>query len=137
MWPRMTRERKLLALLMVYGGLVMLVSSLNVMPFTYGLSTVMGTFLLASSMLSSSVMVSSLFGGVNAASIFSNALLNAEAAVTVLTISLLAFAEVSSPAYGKAGRLVTELRRGWMPIAAFVVLLFAVTVASKIILFIH
>jgi len=132
-----TRGRKMIALLMAYGALVVLVSSLDVVPFTYGLSTVMGTSLRASSMPSSSVMVSSLFGGVSVSSIFSNALLEAQAAVTVLAISLLAFAEMSSPAFGKTGRLLTELRRGWMPITAFVMLLFAVTVASKIILLIH
>lgn len=129
-----SREQKLLALMLVYVGLAAFLVSLGSKPFTYGLSTVMGTSLLAMTSLRDSIMVSSLFGGLNVTAMFSDALIDAQVLVTLLCVSLLAYAEVANPTYGGSAAVLRELRRNWTPILAFVLLLFAVTVASKILL---
>jgi hypothetical protein len=94
----------------------------------------MGTSLLAMTSLGDSIMVSSLFSGLSVTAMFSNALIDAQVLVTLLCVSLLAYAEVANPTYGGSAAVVRELRRNWMPIMVFVLLLFAVTVASKILL---
>jgi hypothetical protein len=129
---RISREEKLLALLLLYVWIALDLVSLGVKPFSYGLSTVMGTSLLAMTSLGDSIIVSSLFNGLNVTEMFSNALIDAQVLITLLCVSLLAYAEVANPTYGGSAAVLRELRRNWMPILAFVVLLFAVTVASKI-----
>jgi hypothetical protein len=131
---RTSREEKLFVLLWAYVCIALALVSLGVKPFTYGLSTVMGTSLLAMTSLGDSIMVSSLFSGLNVTVMFSDALIDAQVLVTLICVSLLVYAEVASPSYGGSAAVLRELRRIWMPILAFVVLLFAVTVASKLLL---
>jgi hypothetical protein len=131
---RTSREEKLLALLLVYVWVALILASLGAKPFTYGLSTVMGTSLQAMTSLGDSIMVSSLFSGLSVTAMFSNALIEAQVLITLLCVALLAYAEVANPTYGGSAAVLRELRRNWMPILAFILLLFAVTVASKILL---
>ncbi len=81
-------------------------------------------------------MASSLFADYSVVNLFSNALLGAQVIITISCITLLAYAEVANPAYGKTAEVVQGLRRSWMPILAFMLVLFAVTVVSKVLVFV-
>jgi hypothetical protein len=129
-----SREDKLLALLVVYIGIAVLLVSLRSEPFTYGLSTLLGTSLLTLTSSGSSAMTSNLFSGLDVTAMFSDALTDAQILVTVLCVSLLAWAEVANPTYGRTSGVLQELRRGWMPTLALILILFAVTVAAKVLL---
>jgi hypothetical protein len=134
---RTSREGKLLALLLVYVCAALVLVSLGAKPFTYGLSTVMGTSLMAMNSSGGSITASSLFSNHDVAAMFSNALTDAQILVTLLCVSLLAYAELANPAYGRSATFLRELRRNWMPILVFIVLLFAATVASRILLLVQ
>jgi hypothetical protein len=127
------RERKLLALLLACFCIALALLLLGVKPFKYGLSTVMGTSLLTVSS-GESIVVFSLFRGLDINAALSDALTDAQIMVTLLGISLLAYAEVANPTYGGNAEFLRELRRNWMPILAIVLLLFTVTVASRVLL---
>jgi len=130
---RLSREVKLALLLEVYIGLAAYSVRLGPSSFPYGVSTLIGTSLVALTTLRSSA-ASSLFSGQNVGSLFSSALVDAQILVTVLCISLLACIEIANPSYEGTSDFLLELRRTWVAMLAVVLVLFAVTVAAKILL---
>ena len=131
----LSRGKKMLTLLLTYVGLAIIMSLFTASSFPYGLSTVLGTSLLATTMVGSSPIVLSLIGNINTITVFSDALVGAQIIITLSAIILLAFAEVSNPTYGKTEKFLFELRKSWMPILAFVLILFGVTISMKILTF--
>ena len=129
-----SREARLLALLALYVGLAALSVRLGTSTFTYGVSTLMSTSLVALTTLRSTV-ASSLFSGLNVDTMISNALGDAQILITILCIALLACIEVANPSFGGSSGFLVELRRSWLATLAIVLVLFAVTLLAKVLLF--
>jgi len=91
----------------------------------FGLST---TVLGSSSMLLGSVSSSS-SSAISLA--YSKALSSVQLYVSLASIGILAYLELSNPAYGKTRRILEELRKGWVPVSVLFVILFFILVFFK------
>jgi hypothetical protein len=103
--------------------------SLFHIPAIYGLSTMLGTTVMGSTTVLGSTMLGTT---TSMAEVYSTVLPAGQLAISLLAIGILIFLELSDPAYSKTNRLVRELRRSWLPLAATLIILFSLTVAFKV-----
>ena len=118
---RLSRRRVLLSILALYSLLALFLSLLAVKPAFYGLSTVLGTMLLGTTvlgttmMLGTTVLSSALFGTTTTVTeAYAGALTMGQMAMSLVAIGLLIFLELSDPSLGRTRRLaahVIEYRR--------------------------
>ena len=93
----------------IYVSLALSLSLLAIQPAFYGLSTVLGITTTTAEALSMGQL-----------------------AISLLAICMLLYLELSDPSYGKSHRLVTELRKSWLPLSTLLTLLFALIVFFRI-----
>jgi len=137
---RLSRRRVLLSILALYSLLALFLSLLAVKPAFYGLSTVLGTMLLGTTvttmMLGTTVLSSALFGTTTTViEAYADALTMGQMAMSLVAIGLLVFLELATRTTVETGltmRAMKELRSSWLPVTALLVLLFAIIVAFKI-----
>jgi len=63
---------------------------------------------------------------------YADALAIGQLAISLMTIGLFVYRELSDPSYGKTDRRVEELRKSWLPLSVLLVLLFAFVVAFRV-----
>jgi len=112
-------------LVLLFGMQLLLATACFYLPTVamFGLST---TVLGSSSMLLGSVSSSS---AISLA--YSKALVSVQLYVSLASIGILAYLELSNPAYGKTRRILEELRKGWVPVSVLFVILFFILVFFK------
>lgn len=134
----MDKNYKLLLASFVAGSAVYLLP-VSVAPL--GLSSVLGLSLMTSALLGSSVLGVSVLSSTvlqpsgAAAAIaasYSSALALVQVLVSVSSIGVLVFTEMTDPSYGKVGFTVGEMRKSLTPIALVTLVLFAAIVAVRI-----
>ena len=140
----MTRKRILFFVFLSYVALASLLSVLDVTPVFYGLSTVLGTTVLGTTVLGTTVLGTTILGttvlgttllGTTTTSlveVYGEALAMGQLAISLIAICMLIYLELSDPSYGKSHRLVSELRKSWLPFTTMLVLVFAVIVVFKV-----
>ena len=112
----------------IYVSLALSLSLLVVKPAFYGLSTILGTTVLGTTVLGTTVLGSTLLGTTSLIQVYAEALSMGQLAISLLGICMLLYLELSDPSYGKSPRLVTELRKSWLPLTTLLILLFAIIV---------
>jgi hypothetical protein len=123
----MSRNRILFFVFCIYVSLALLLSFLVVKPAFYGLSTILGT-----TVLGTTVLGSTLLGTTSLIQVYAEALSMGQVAISLLAICMLLYLELSDPSYGESPRVVTELRKSWLPLTTLLVLLFAVIVFFRV-----
>ena len=121
----------------VYALLAVAIGVLAVKPAFYGLSTVLGTTILGTTvlgttMLGTTVLGTTLLGTTSLIQVYGEALAMGQLAISLVAIGMLVYLELSDPSYGKAHRLIGELRKSWVPLSAILVLLFALIVFFRV-----
>lgn len=124
---KLSNSKSLLLLLFTYVSLALFTSLLAVNPTFYGLSTILGTTVLGTTVLGTTVM-----GTTSLLIVYGEALLSGQLAISLITIGMLTYLELSDPSYGKTNRIIEELRRSWLPLSALLVILFMLIVAFRI-----
>ena len=133
----MNHSKSLLLLLSTYVSLALFTSLLAVDPTFYGLSTilgttVLGTTVLGSTVLGTTVLGTTVMGTTSLVSVYGEALLSGQLAISLIAIGMFTYLELSDPSYGKTKRLIEELRRSWLPLSAILIILFMLIVAFRI-----
>ena len=132
----MSRNRILFFVFCIYVSLTLLLSLMVVKPAFYGLSTVLGTTVLGTTVLGTTVLGTTVLGttmlGTSLIQVYAEALSMGKLAISLIAIGMLVYLELSDPSYGKSHRVVTELRKSWLPLTTLLVLLFAVIVVFKV-----
>ena len=146
MIQKLRRKSTLLLILFVYASLALLLSFLVVEPRFYGLSTILGTTILGTTVLgttsmatllgTTTVLGTTLLGTTTTTEawvpIYAEALAMGQLAISLVAISVLVYLELSDPSYGNTRRLIRELRKSWLPLAAVLVLLFGLIVFFRV-----
>jgi len=127
----LSRARILLLIMAVYVTLASLCSLLAVKPAFNGLSTILGTTVLGTTVLGTTVLGTTVLGTSRIQG-YADALAIGQLAISLMTIGLFVYRELSDPFYGKADRRVEELRKSWLPLSVLLVLLFAFVVAFRV-----
>ena len=128
----MDRNKSLLLLLSAYVFLALITCFLAVDPTLYGLSTILGTTILGTTVLGTTVLGTTVLGTTSLVGIYGDALLSGQIVISLAAIGTLVFLELSAPSYGKTRKLIGELRSSWLPISAFLVVLFILIVGFRI-----
>ena len=139
---RLTSSKVLWLILVSYGGLVGLLSLLDVKPALYGLSTILGTTILGSTLLGTTVMGttvlgttilgSTMLGTTSPVDVYTSALAAGQVLISLVAIGMLCYLELSDPSYGRTRTIVEDLRRSCVPLVAFLVVLFMLVVAFRV-----
>ena len=146
MIQKLRRKSTLLLILFVYASLALLLSFLVVKPRFYGLSTILGTTILGTTVLgttsmatllgTTTVLGTTLLGTTTTTEawvpIYAEALAMGQLAISLVAISVLVYLELSDPSYGNTRRLIRELRKSWLPLAAVLVILFGLIVFFRV-----
>ncbi|MEM3437493.1 MAG: hypothetical protein QXP55_03015 [Nitrososphaerales archaeon] len=125
-------NKSLLLLLFTYVSLALFTSLLTVNPTLYGLSTILGTTILGTTVLGTTVLGTTVMGTTSLVSVYGEALLSGQLAISLIAIGMLTYLELSDPSYGKTKRIIEELRKSWLPLSALLVILFMLIVAFRI-----
>ncbi|MCP8322214.1 MAG: hypothetical protein H3Z52_14950 [archaeon] len=134
---KLSHSKSLLLLISTYVSLALFTSLLAVNPCFYGLSTilgttVLGTTVLGSTVLGTTVLGTTVMGTTSLVAVCGEAFLSGQLAISLISIGMLTYLELSDPSYGKTKRLIGELRRSWLPLSALLVILFMLIVAFRI-----
>lgn len=107
------KRKELFILSAILAAGYLATSMISTQPALSGLSTVLGTTVLASvSML--------------------HTFASLQLYVSLALIGLLVFSELTDPTYGGIQKSLSELRTNWLPHIAFLLILFALIVAFKV-----
>jgi hypothetical protein len=133
----MSRNRIFLFVFCIYVSLALLLSLMVVKPAFYGLSTilgttVLGTTVLGTTILGTTVLGTTLLGTTSLVEVYAEAFSMGQLAISLLGICMLIYLELSDPSCGISHRVVTELRKSWVPLATLLVLLFSVIVSFRV-----
>jgi len=111
---REVERKKLLALSAILGAGYLATSVISAPRVLSGLSTVLGTTVLGSS-----------------TSVFTS-LASLQLCLSVALIGLLAFSELTHPAYSGRRRLLVELRTSWLPYVVLLLTIFSLIVVFNV-----
>ena len=115
----------------MFFAFLVLVSSFTLVAPLFGLSTILGISVLGSSVLGSSVLGSSVLGS-TILEAYAGAIATSQLCLSLATIGLLVYLELTDPAYGGLRSILLELRRSWLSVSALLVVLFFIIVALKV-----
>ena len=101
----------MLSLVLAVGYLV--TTLVSAPPVLSGLSTVLGTSIMANSGILTAIAPFQLY-------------------ISLMLIGLLVFSELTDPAYGGIRRFFLELRTSWLPYVVLLIIIFSVIVAFKV-----
>ena len=125
-----------LAVLVGVFALSLLASFFTTAVPPMGLSTTLGISVLGSSVLGSSVLGSSVLGSTVMGSMimqsYSTAIPTAQVGLSFVLIGMLVYSELTDPAYGKLKRMLSELRKSWLPFSGLLLVLFFIIVAWRV-----
>ncbi|MCP8307142.1 MAG: hypothetical protein H3Z54_00370 [archaeon] len=133
----MSHKKNLLLLLFTYVSLSLFTSLLTVNPTFYGLSTILGTTILGTTVLGTTVLGTTVLGTTvmgttSLVGTYGEALFSGQLVISLITIGMLTYLELSDPSYGKTKRLIEELRRSWLSLSALLIILFMLIIAFRI-----
>ena len=120
-----------------YLGLAGILGFLAVKPALYGLSTILGTTILGTTVLGTTVLGTTVLGSTmlgtsGLADVYTGALTALQPMISLVLIGMLCYLELSDPSYGRTKNIVEELRRSWLPVTAFLTVIFTLIVAFRI-----
>lgn len=118
-------------LLLLVGMYVLLATVCFCLPAItiFGLSTMI---LGSSSMLLGSISSSSVISLA-----YSKALASTQLYISLASIGILVYIELSDPTYGKTRRILAELRESWIPVSMLLVTLFFILIFFKVYLILY
>jgi len=120
-----------LAVLVGVFALSLLASFFTTAVPPMGLSTTLGISVLGSSVLGSSVLGSTVMGSMIMQS-YATAIPTAQVGLSFVLIGMLVYSELTDPAYGKLKRMLSELRKSWLPFSGLLLVLFFIIVAWRV-----
>ena len=120
-----------LAVLVGVFALSLLASFFTTAVPPMGLSTTLGISVLGSSVLGSSVLGSTVMGSMIMQS-YATAIPTAQVGLSFVLIGMLVYSELTDPAYGRLRRMLSELRKSWLPFSGLLLVLFFIIVAWRV-----